>query len=79
MRGKEYLFDDIWHMEMCSSFEKFIEACQYLTFVYSLSNPLGKGFNGEPEPIKNTQKFSMSGAYSYNSVQALHMSLGPWG
>lgn len=50
-------------MEMCSSFEKFIEACQQLTsFVYSLPNLLEKGFNGQPEQIKNTQKFSLSGA-----------------
>jgi hypothetical protein len=60
-------------MEMCSSFEKFIEACwQLTTVVYSQPNLLGKGFNGQSVQIKNTQKFSMSEAQNYNSVPAYH-------
>lgn len=67
------IWQNVWHMEMCSSSEKCVEACQLLTFVvYSQLNLLGKGFNGQPELIKNTQTFSMSGDQTHNSVPACH-------
>lgn len=68
-----FIWQNLWHMEMCSSSEKCAEACQSLaSVVYSQFNLWGKGFNGQPEQTKNTQKFSMSGDQSHNSVPACH-------
>lgn len=60
-------------MEMCSSSEKCVGACQsFASVVYSQFNLWGKGFNDQSEQIKNTQKFSLSGDQSRNSVPACH-------